>query len=60
MYAYGPNTFLALDCFVPFSQILTDTYVGAYLNQQNTIEKVVGKNCNIFSTELLKVGSENA
>jgi hypothetical protein len=60
MYAYGPSTFLALDCFVPFSQLLTDTYVGAYLNQQNTIEKVVGKNFTIFTNELLKVGSENA
>lgn len=60
MYAYGPSTFLALDCFVPFSQLLTDTYVGAYLNQQNTIEKVVGKNFTTFTNELIKVGSENA
>ena len=60
MYAYGPSTFLSLDCFVPFSQLLTDAYVGAYLNQQNTIEKVVGKNIVTFSNELLKVGSENA
>ncbi len=60
MYAYGPSTFLGLDCFVPFSQILTDTYVGAYLNQQNTIEKVVGKNFTTFTNELIKVGSENA
>lgn len=60
MYAYGPSTFFGLDCFVPFSQILTDCYVGAYINQQNTIEKVVGKNFTIFTNELLKVGSENA
>ena len=59
MYAYGPSTFFGLDCFVPFSQILTDCYVGAYLNQQNTIEKVVGKNFTTFTNELLKVGSEN-
>ena len=60
MYSYGPNTFFALDCFVPFAEMLTDTYVGAYLNQQNTIEKIVGKNFTIFTNELLRVGSENA
>ena len=60
MYSYGAGTFLGLDCFVPFSQILTDCYVGAYINQQNTIEKVVGKNITVFTNELLKVGSENA
>lgn len=60
MYSYGPSTFFALDCFVPFAQMLTDTYVGAYLNQQNTIEKVVGKNYTTFTNELLRVGSENA
>lgn len=60
MYAYGPSTFLGLECFVPFSQILTDTYNGAFINQQNTIEKVVGKNVVTFSNELLKIGMENA
>ena len=61
MYAYGPGTFLGLECFVPFSQILTDCYTGAFLNQQNTIEKVArGKIVTGFSNELLKIGGENA
>jgi hypothetical protein len=60
MYAFGPSTFLGLELFVPFTTVLTDCYIGAYLNQQNTIEKVVGKNITIFSNELIKVGSENA
>lgn len=61
MYAYGPGTFLGLECFVPFSQILTDCYTGAFLNQQNTIEKVArGKIITGFSNELLKIGGENA
>lgn len=60
MYAFGPGTFLGLELFVPFSAMLTDAYVGAYINQQNTIEKVVGKNMVKFTNELLKVGSENA
>lgn len=61
MYAFGPSTFLGLECFVPFSQILTDCYSGAFINQQNTIEKVAsGKVVVAFTNELLKVGSENA
>ena len=60
MYAFGPSTFLGLELFVPFATILSDCYIGAFLNQQNTIEKVVGKNVTIFSNELIKIGSENA
>lgn len=60
MYTYGPGTIFGLECFVPFSQILTDCYNGSYLNQQNTIEKVANaKIITRFSNELLKVGSEN-
>lgn len=61
MYAFGDCTFLGLECFVPFSQMLTDCYTGAFINQQNTIEKVAGgKVVTNFTNELLKVGSENA
>lgn len=61
MYAFGAGTFLGLECFVPFSQIVTDCCNGAFLNQQNTIEKIAGsKNIHTFTVELLKVGGENA
>lgn len=61
MYMFGPSTFLGLECFVPFSEILTDCYTGAFLNQQNTIEKVVGSKVVVdFTNELLKIGGENA
>ena len=60
MYAFGSGTFLGLELFVPFSSILTDCYIGSYINMQNTIEKIAGKNVVIFTNELLKVGSENA
>lgn len=60
MYAYGPGTFLGLECFVPFAQILTDCYNGAYLNQQNTIEKIVGSKVVVnFTNELFRIGSGN-
>ena len=60
IYAYGSGTFLGLELFVPFSAILTDAYVGAYINQQNTVTKIAGKNLVVFTNELLKIGSENA
>ena len=61
MYAYGPSTFLGLECFVPFSQILTDCYTGGFLNQQNTIEKVAGSKVILnFTNELFRIGGENA
>ena len=61
MYAFGPGTVLGLECFVPFSQILTDCLSNSYINQQNTIEKVAGAKVVVaFANELLKIGSENA
>lgn len=61
MYSFGPGTIFGLECFVPFAQILTDCYNGSYINQQNTIEKVAGsKNITSFTTELLKIGSDNS
>ena len=59
-YLFGPSTYLGLELFTSFSQALTDCFVGSYINQQNTIEKIVGgKNIIKYSNELLKVGSEN-
>lgn len=60
MYAFGPGTAFGLEIFPAFSQILTDCYVGGYINQQNTIEKIVGKNVAEFTNTLLDIGSENA
>lgn len=60
MYSFGPGTYLGLELFCPFSSIITDTYVGGYINQQNTIEKIVSRNVIEFSTTLLKIGSDNA
>lgn len=60
MYAYGPGTFLGLEVFPAFAAIITDCYVGAYVNQQNSIEKVVGGNVAEFTHTLLAIGSDNA
>lgn len=59
-YLFGPSTYLGLELFTSFSQAITDCFVGSYINQQNTIEKIVGgKNIIKYSNELLKIGSDN-
>lgn len=60
-YGFGPGTIFGLECFVPFAQMLTDCFNGAYLNQQVTIEKVAkSKVITQFTTELLRIGAENS
>lgn len=56
MYAFGPRTMFGAELFVPFATMINDCYVGAYINNQNTIEKVVGKNVPRFTNTLLDIG----
>lgn len=60
MYLFGPGTVFGLELFPAFSNILTDCYVGGYINQQNTIEKVVNKAISPYTTTLVLIGSENS
>jgi len=60
MYAFGPGTYLGLEFFPAFAAMLTDCYVGGFVNQQNTIEKIVGSNVAQFTNTLLDIGSDNA
>ena len=38
---------------------MTDAYIGAYINNQKTIEKVAKQNMVDFSKLLIKIGSES-
>ena len=58
-YAFGPSTFLGLELFPSFATMLTDCYVGSYINNQNTIEKIAGKDLVTFTNEMFKVASDN-
>lgn len=60
IYSFGPGTVFGLEFFPAFSSIMTDCYVGAYINQQNTIEKVAGNSVATFTNAMLSLGSENA
>lgn len=56
MYSFGTGTVFALEMFPAFSAMITDAYVGAYVNNQRSIEKVLGTTMVQFSKEILKIG----
>lgn len=58
VFVYGTGTQYALELFPSFASMLTNVYVGCYLNNQKTIEKITGNNMVNFSIILLKIGSE--
>ena len=43
MFLYGPSTVFGLEYYPAFIRMITDAYIGSYLNNQKTIEKVCGK-----------------
>jgi hypothetical protein len=57
MQAFGTGTVFALEFFPAFSTMLTNTYVGGYLDQQLTIEKVTGTAMVSFSKTILQIGA---
>ena len=57
MNAFGPGTVFGLEYFPAFSAMMTNTYVGAYLDQQMTIEKVAGPAMVRFVKTILQIGA---
>lgn len=57
MYLYGVGTVFGMELFPAFSEMITNCYIGSYLNNQKTIEKVVGTPMVEFSKQILKIGS---
>lgn len=55
MYLYGPGTVFALEFLPAFSAMITDAYIGAYLNNQKTIEKICGKSMVTLAKNLIDV-----
>ena len=56
MYLYGTNTVFALEYYPALSAMLTDAYCGAYINNQKTIEKVVGNTLVSYTKNILAKG----
>lgn len=59
MSIYGTGTVFALEIFPAFASMITDAYVGAYLNNQKTIEKIAGTTMTEYTKTLLQIGAES-
>lgn len=59
-FIYGSGTQYGTELYTCFASIITNAYVGSYINNQKTIEKVLGKTLTEFTNALFKVGSELA
>ena len=57
MNAFGTGTVLGLEYFPAFSAMMTDTYIGGYLNNQITIEKLTGPAMIKFTKAILNIGA---
>lgn len=57
MMLYGTTTPFGLEYFPAFSAIITDAYVGSYINNQKTIEKICDKRMVEYTKEVLQKGS---
>ena len=56
MQSFGTGTQFALEFFPQFSAMLTNAYIGGYLNNQNTIEKLCSGTMSIYCKNILKIG----
>lgn len=57
IFLYGTGTHFALELYPAFASMITDAYVGCYINNQKTIEKIVGKTLVDFSQDVFKIGA---
>lgn len=57
MQAFGTGTMFALEFFPAFSMMLTNTYVGGYIDQQLSIEKITGQSMVKFVKTILEIGA---
>ena len=59
MFLFGTGTVFGMELFTYFAQMITDAYIGAYINNQKTIEKVAKQNMIDFSKTLIRIGSDS-
>ena len=58
IFLFGTGTHFALELFPSFASMVTDAYVGCYINNQKTIEKIIGRDMVNFSNIIFKIGSD--
>lgn len=59
MFLYGTGTVFGTELFAPFAQCISDAYIGAYINNQKTIEKIGKQNMIDFTKTLIRIGSDS-
>lgn len=57
MYAFGTGTTFAIEYFPAFSMMMTNTYLGGFIDQQLTIEKITGQNMVTFTKKVIEIGA---
>lgn len=57
MKAFGTGTIFGLEFLPSFSAMMTNTYIGGYIDQQMTIEKVAGTAMVSFTKTVLQIGA---
>ena len=60
MQAFGTGTQFGMEFFPSFSAVLTNAYIGGYLNNQVLIEKLCDTSLIIFTKQILKIGDSCA
>lgn len=58
-FMYGPGTVFGLELYPSFASMITDAYVGGYLNNQKTIEKCTGSHMDLLSKSILAMGEKS-
>lgn len=59
MSIYGTGTIFSIEIFPAFASMITDAYVGGYINNQKTIEKIIGTDMTEFTKTILSIGAES-
>lgn len=57
-FLYHVSTQFAVELYPAFNTMITNAYVGAYLNNQKTIEKLLGRDMVEYTKTLFSIGSE--
>lgn len=57
MQSFGTGTVFALEFYPAFAMMLTNTYVGGYIDNQLTIEKIAGQSMVTMTKSILQIGA---
>lgn len=55
---YTPSTLFALEYYPAFSAMMTNAYIGCYLNNQSTIEKITNRGLPEYVKSILDIGGQ--